>query len=142
MNNLEELKKIEVAPRMSLHDYLMAKHPNGGWRVEGDIFIFAYQSPGYDKKTEYKWGIDEQGFYTISGKTEKLTPQFDRGGLVKNDADIRQIPFEKNVHDYWTELFEENDNEEEVTQQVADRFEISVEEVTEIYVKVQKFLVQ
>lgn len=150
MSKLEELKMANVEPGGTLGSYLKENHPFGVWRDKGDVFIFACKVPGYRTERLYRWGIDEQGFYTDNnGHAQELTPQFDRALGRKNDAEIRLIPFEKAVHDRLNRLIEEYEGEilddeimDEMAREVAEYFEISFDKVVTIYQRVQAFLLK
>ncbi|MER2106852.1 MAG: hypothetical protein ABS949_07920 [Solibacillus sp.] len=140
MEELEELKAAITNTGETVEAYLTRKYFTGNWRVEGDVYIYAYQVPGLPNATEYRWGSDEQGFYTIRGKTQNLTPQFDRKGIEIAKARGKIDPRKLAIYDRWNELFTENDDVEDVARFVSKEFEMTVDKAVTVYQRIGQFL--
>ncbi|MER1985101.1 MAG: hypothetical protein ABS948_04330 [Solibacillus sp.] len=140
MAELEELKAAITNTGETVEAHLTRKYFTGNWRVEGDVYIYAYQVPGLPNATEYRWGSDEQGFYTISSKTQNLTPQFDCKGIEIAKARGKIDPRELAIYDRWNELFAENDDVEAVTRIVCKEFEITMDKAVTVYQRLGQFL--
>lgn len=142
MTRFEELNAATTAENETVEAYLMRKHSNGEWRVEGNVYLYAFQVPGLTIATEYRWASDEQGLYAVNGRAQNLTPQFDRRGLEITEARSKVDPRELAIYDRWNELFAENDDEEGVTGLVAVEFETTADELATVYQRVAEALIK